>query len=139
MNSSLKQQLYLLLAWLIALIAMLVTLYMGEMMNLPICHLCWYQRICFYPLVLILGIAAYRNDKNAVLYAIPLASLGFLFAFYQYLQQMIPGFAPIGLCGIGADCSQTHMLLLGFITLPLLSLFAASLMIAALILAWKAS
>lgn len=114
----------LLLAWVIALIAMLATLFMGEFLNYPVCHLCWYQRICMYPLVVILGIAALRDDRKIHIYGIPLAIIGAVFALYQYLQQMIPGFAPIQLCGLGPSCSDVHMKLLGFITLPFLSMIA---------------
>ncbi len=111
-------------AWLIALIALLATLYSSEILSLPVCHLCWYQRTAMYPLAIILGIAAYRNDNGIKLYAIPLTLIGALFALYQYLEQMIPGFAPIGLCGSGPDCSNIHLQLWGFITFPFLSLIA---------------
>jgi len=112
------------LAWLIALISMIVTLYGSEIANLPVCHLCWYQRICVYPLVIILGIATFRDDFGAAIYGIVLAALGAFFAIYQYLEQMIPGFAPINVCTAGPDCSEIHFQLLGFITFPFLSLLA---------------
>lgn len=110
-------------AWLIALIALMVSLYASVMLQMPVCDLCWYQRICIYPLVVILGIAAYCSDVGIIKYAIPLAIIGALFALYQYLEQMIPGFAPIALCGVGGpDCSQIHFKWLGFITFPFVSL-----------------
>src|SRR3990167_9051521 len=112
------------LAWLIALIATLGSLYFSEIKLIPVCHLCWYQRICMYPLVILLGIAAYREDRSIVLYTMPLVILGLLFSSYQYVEQMIPEFAPIGLCGSGPECSAIHMEWLGFITLPFLSMIA---------------
>ncbi len=118
-----KYSLY--LAWLIALAALLVSLYFSEIQQLPVCHLCWYQRICFYPLAIILGIAAYRDDTKIAIYTLPLTIIGLLFAVYQYLEQMIPNFSPIGFCSQGADCSQIHFKLLGFITFPFLSILAA--------------
>ena len=116
-----NKQTTLLLAWLIVIIAVAGTLYGSEVIGLPICHLCWYQRICLYPLVIILGIGAFNNDSSCIRYATPLAGLGALFALYQYLEQMIPNFAPINVCGSGSNCSQIHMKLFGFVTLPLLS------------------
>ena len=130
-----RTQAYLLAAWLIAITATLGSLYSSEILNLPICHLCWYQRICIYPLSLILVIGAFRNDAAAVLYALPMTALGFIFALYQYLQQMIPGFAPIEVCGNGPHCDTIHVNLLGFITLPFLSMLAAALIAAILIMA----
>src|SRR3990167_2961185 len=108
-------------AWFIALIAMLSTLFASEILNWTVCPLCWYQRIAIYPLVILLGIAAYRNETVVIPYALPFPVIGFLFAVYQYCEQMIPGFAPIDFCKQGVDCSAIHLKLLGFITLPLLS------------------
>lgn len=125
MSHSDARQWSLFIAWLIALVSLLVTLYASHILSLPICHLCWYQRICFYPLVLILGIATFRNDGNVAIYTIPLAAVGTLFAVYQYLLQMIPNFAPINVCGLGPDCSDVHLRLFGFITYALLSVIAS--------------
>ncbi|MCX7125877.1 MAG: disulfide bond formation protein B [Gammaproteobacteria bacterium] len=109
------------LAWLIALIATLATLFASEVLHWPVCVLCWYQRIAIYPLVILLGIAAYKNEKMIIPYALPFPIIGFLFAVYQYCEQMIPGFAPISFCTQGVACSTIHLKLLGFITLPFLS------------------
>ena len=38
------------LAWLVAAVSTLGALFLGEVMNLPICVLCWYQRISMFPL-----------------------------------------------------------------------------------------
>ncbi len=110
------------IAWLIALVAMIATLFAGEIMHWPICQLCWYQRICIYPLVILLGIAAFKNEKIITPYALPFPIIGFLFAGYQYLEQMIPGFSPIDFCTQDVPCSAIHLKLLGFITLPFLSM-----------------
>lgn len=111
-------------AWLIALIAMLSTLFASIVLHWPVCVLCWYQRIAIYPLVILLGIAAFQNDKHIVPYALPFPIIGFLLAMYQYAEQMIPGFAPIELCTQDLPCSAIHMQWFGFITLPLLSAIA---------------
>lgn len=123
----------LLLAWLIALAALIATLYSSQILKMPVCVLCWYQRIALYPLTIILGIALYRDDCQIGVYTIPLAFLGAIFALYQYLMQMIPSFAPIQLCGSsGPVCSDVHFRLFGFVTYPFLSLVAC-LMIAGLL------
>jgi disulfide bond formation protein DsbB len=106
--------------WLLALVATLMSLYLSEIRLLPVCHLCWYQRICLYPIVIILGIATYRNFRGIVVYVLPFTVIGFFLAGYQYLEQMIPGFSPIKFCGMGPACSEIHVKLFGFITLPLM-------------------
>lgn len=108
-------------AWLLSLLGTLLSLFLSEMLHWPICALCWYQRICLYPLVIILGIATFRNDNKITIYTIPLTLLGIVFAGYQYLEQMIPGFSPIDVCGTGPSCSHIDWIFGGFITLPLIS------------------
>src|SRR4051794_33697473 len=95
------QKMSLFIAWIIALAATLITLYSSEILKIPVCHLCWYQRIAMYPLAVILGIAVYRDDRRIAIYAIPLLVFGALFAAYQYLQQMFPSFNPINFCQAG--------------------------------------
>ena len=121
------------IAWLVSLTAMIATLYASVVNATPVCHLCWYQRICIYPLVLIIGIACFRDDFKVWMYALPLAIIGGIFGVYQYLQQMIPGFAPIDVCGPGPSCSNIHLQWLGFITFPFLTVVAC-VVISALVL-----
>ena len=102
---------------------------------MTVCHLCWYQRICLFPQVLLLGIGAFRGETQVVIYAIAFPIIGGLFALYQYLEQMLPGFSPIKMCTVGGDCSVIHFKWLGFITFPLLSLFACVILV---ILLWLA-
>ena len=136
MSCKLSRHYSLYFAWLIALVATLVSLYFSEIVHWPVCHLCWYQRICIYPLVIILGIATYREDHRIATYAIPLAVIGLFFSAYQYAQQMIPAFAPIDFCGTtGPDCSHIHFKLWGFITFPFLSIVACVVIILLLIMA----
>ena len=52
------------LAWAMATIAMLGSLYYSEVAGFPPCEYCWYQRIAMYPLVVILGIAMVRRDYD---------------------------------------------------------------------------
>lgn len=126
-------------AWLIALIAMLMTLYSSEVALIPVCHLCWYQRICIYPLSIILAIAVFHDDRHIYIYAIPLAVVGAFFALYQYLIQMIPNWGPIEFCTAGPDCRQIYFQLFGFINYPFLSLLACLLIIFLLFLSKNSS
>ena len=128
---------YLFIAWLIALVALIATLFGSEIMHLPVCTLCWYQRIAIYPLVIILGIGAYQNDLNTVKFALPFPILGFIFAAYQYAEQMIPGFSPIKMCQQGVACSDIHIKIAGFVTLPFLSMIACLVIFFCLILSQK--
>jgi disulfide bond formation protein DsbB len=50
------------LAWLVAATATAGSLSFSEVAGFPPCDLCWYQRIAMYPLVVVLGVAAWRGS-----------------------------------------------------------------------------
>lgn len=112
---------FLFLAWLLAVIGMVISLYFGEVLGLKPCPLCWYQRIALYPLAIFLGMALYKKDENFIPYGITLASLGLLVAIYHVLVQIFPFLDLETICGRGNDCSAPIFNLFGFLTLPILS------------------
>jgi disulfide bond formation protein DsbB len=123
-------------AWLVAGASTLGALFFGEVMQLPTCVLCWYQRIFMFPLVLILPIGMFPFDRRVVRYALPLAVLGWLFAIFHLL--LIAGVVPetIKPCAQGVPCSEKVIEWFGFVTIPLLSAVAFSAIIALLLLAY---
>ncbi len=130
----------LLAAWIISLLATLGALYASEILKMPVCILCWDQRVFMFPLVILLGIATFRNDTGIAIYTIPLAALGALIALYHYLIQMIPALAPYTPCRAdanGVHCETIDWQLFGFITLPLLSMVAFIVIIILLSVAMK--
>src|SRR3989344_5573951 len=70
------------IAWTQAFIAMAGSLFFSEVMKFPPCVLCWYQRICMYPLVVILTVGILRGDKKVYLYVLPLSISGLIIAIY---------------------------------------------------------
>ncbi len=115
------------LAWTVALTATLGSLYFSEVRGFIPCVLCWYQRVLMYPLVILLGVASYHEDKSVIRYALPLSVLGGAVALYHYLLQKAPGMAGLGACGVGAPCNAQYINWLGFITIPFLALTAFTL------------
>ncbi len=71
------------LAWIIACIGTIGSLFLGEFQDREPCPLCWYQRILLFPLVIILGIAAIRHAHRIILYVLPLSLIGLILAIYQ--------------------------------------------------------
>jgi len=135
MTDELKRHWCLFLSWLVALFSLISSLYLSEIRMLPICHLCWYQRVCLYPLAILLGIATVKNDKGIVPYVLPLSLLGAFFSLIQYLEQKFH-LIPINICRAGPSCSDIHLEFFGFITLPLIS-FIVSIVISLLLLLAK--
>lgn len=122
-------------AWLIASTATLGALFFGEIMALPPCLLCWYQRIFMFPLALILPFGLAPFDPKIVRYALPLAIGGWLVAVFH--QMLVLGLVPKSLepCARGVPCSKTVIEMFGFVTIPLLSIAAFSTIIVLLVLA----
>ncbi len=108
-------------AWTVSLVGLVISFYFGEVLQIEPCRLCWYQRAALFPLVLILGIAAFRNDSKIVIYALPLAVLGGLFAIYQTLGERYPVLLNSSICGPNQECGASIFSLFGIISFPLLS------------------
>ncbi len=109
-------------AWTIALAAMVGSLFFSEVMELPPCVLCWYQRIAMYPLVVIIAVGIVTRDPLWKWYAMPLTLIGFGLAVYHNLlyYHIIP--ESITPCMEGVSCTSVQLEWLGFITIPFLSL-----------------
>jgi len=122
------------IGWLVATVSTLSALFLGEVMGYTPCVLCWYQRICMFPLVLILGAGLFPFDRNVVRYALPLALAGWLLAVFHWAvaSGLVPESATP--CSQGVPCSVELISWFGFLTLPLLSVLAFSTLIALLLL-----
>jgi disulfide bond formation protein DsbB len=119
-------------AWLIAAAATLGALFFGEVMKLPPCTLCWYQRIFMFPLALILPLGLFPLDRKVIRYGLALAVPGALIAVFHLL--LVAGVVPESLkpCTQGVPCSETVIEWFGFLTIPLLSAVAFGTIIALL-------
>jgi disulfide bond formation protein DsbB len=121
-------------AFVVAGLAMAGSLYFSEIAHFEPCRLCWYQRIAMYPLVVILGIAAWRGDVGVRRYAVPLAAIGALIATYHYALEWFPSLDS-GVCSATTPCTAVWFRELGFVSLPYLALSAFLLILALLWLA----
>ncbi len=110
------------LAWITTLLAAAGSLYFSEIRDFPPCVLCWYQRICMYPLVAILAVGILRRDSNVAYYVLPLSLAGLAISIYHNLlyYNIIPESAAP--CVAGISCTTVYIEWFGFITIPLLSL-----------------
>ena len=114
----------LLVALIQAIIASMGSLFFSLVLNFTPCTLCWYQRICMYPLVVILAVAILKKDKHVPLYILPLSLTGLLFS----VDHNLLGYGVIVensfYCLPGTSCATPPAMWLGFITIPLLSFVA---------------
>lgn len=129
---------WLLLAWLVALAATLGALFMGEVMGMTPCVLCWYQRVFMFPLAILLGVATFLDDRRGALYALWLAVPGLSVAGYHTL--LVAGWVPKAWvpCGPGVSCANQRLdLFNGAVQIPWLSLAAFAALVLLLSLYWR--
>jgi disulfide bond formation protein DsbB len=109
------------IAFLVATVALLGSLYFSEVANYVPCRLCWFQRIAMYPLAVILLVAAIRRDRGVRWYAIPLAGIGACVSIYHYLVEWHPQLEGDA-CDPSNPCSLVWFREFGFVTLALMAL-----------------
>jgi disulfide bond formation protein DsbB len=124
-------------AWLVATIATLGSLFFSEVMEYPPCILCWYQRILMYPLVIIFLVGLFPLDKNIFKYSVPFVMLGWLTALYHNLLQYEIISKSMTPCTQGIPCSTKYVNFFGFISIPMLSFIAFSIILTLLFLFLK--
>lgn len=71
------------LPWLVACVAMVFSLFYSQVKHEQPCTLCWYQRMSIFPLVIILGIAAFRDAYKIILYILPITLIGLVIASFH--------------------------------------------------------
>jgi disulfide bond formation protein DsbB len=120
--------------WVIALLSTVGSLFFSEVMGIPPCALCWYQRIAIYPLVFIIGTGIILRDGRMKYYALPLCVAGLAVSVYHNL--LYYGIIPesIAPCTQGVPCTQRQIEWLGFVTIPLMGLAAFIALCACLLL-----
>lgn len=113
-----------LVAWAIAIISTVVSLYMSEVLHWPPCVLCWYQRICMYPLAAILAVGVVYKDRMIARYVLPLSLVGLAIALFHSLLQwkILPD--SVAPCVSGISCTTLFTNWFGFVTIPFMSLLA---------------
>ena len=113
-------------AWIVATGATITSLFFSEIVQVPVCELCWYQRTVMYPLVPILALGLFPHDPKVVRYGLPLVAIGWLTALYHVL--LVAGIIPESAqpCVQGIPCSETHLVLLG-LNIPTMSLLTFTL------------
>lgn len=105
-------------------VAMAGSLFFSEVMALPPCVLCWYQRIAMYPIVILTAIGIIRNDRKTYISVLALSVPGLVISIYHnllYWKILPESVAP---CKLGISCTTKFFEWFGFITIPFMALTA---------------
>ena len=123
------------MGWLLVSVSTTISLFFSSVLEYEPCVLCWYQRICLFPMVFILAAGLFPTfDKSVIKYALPLSIAGGLTAFYHTL--LYAGIIPESIqpCSQGVSCTEKYFELFGFVSIPMLSFIAFSTLIALLLI-----
>lgn len=112
---------FLYFAWVVSLAGFVTSVYFGEVLNYHPCNLCWYQRICLFPLAYLLGVAVYTENLKLARYCLPISILGAVVALYHSMGQWFPTLESSRICGYHDECSAPIFSFFG-ITFPIFSL-----------------
>lgn len=128
------QKYYLNLIFIITFMGVFGSLYYSEVMGLPPCLLCWYQRIFLYPMFFISAAAIAFSEKVSPKILMVLSVPGMLLGLYQYGMQKFGLGSGFISCSSDNPCSAIDLEYLGFITIPFLSFVAFAVINAILII-----
>jgi len=123
------------MAFVVALVGTAGSLYFSEVAHFVPCQLCWFQRICLYPLTILLGIAAWRRDAGIRTYVIVQAAIGLAIAAYHSWIQAFPPVGGSSFCTAAAPCTERYVWQFGFVSLPFMAFCAFAAIITAMVLA----
>jgi disulfide bond formation protein DsbB len=124
------------LGFLVAAVATGGSLFFSEIAHYTPCELCWYERICMYPLAIVLLLLALANDYRAARYLLPLPIVGGVLASYHVLvERGVVSQTKDCVLSAPGGCATKWVDELGYVTIPVLTLTAFALVLGFLLLA----
>jgi disulfide bond formation protein DsbB len=123
------------LAFVVAAIATGGSLFFSEIAHFVPCELCWFQRICMYPLSITTLLAALANDRRAARYLLPLPLVGAgVSAYHLLVENGVVKQAQACLISAPGGCATKWINEFGYMTIPTLALTGFALCFAFLLL-----
>jgi disulfide bond formation protein DsbB len=99
------------------------SLFFSEIAHFVPCELCWYQRICMYPLSIITLLAAIRGDFRIARYLLPLPLVGAGVSVYHLLvENAVVGQSTACVVSAPGGCATKWINEFGYMTIPTLAL-----------------
>ncbi len=120
-------------AWAVAAVTTMGSLYYSQVAHYVPCELCWYQRICMYPLAIVLLVAAVARDHRAWRYVVGPAAIGVVIAAYHTQLQAYPEQRTF--CSTLNPCTTRYVWEFGFVSLPFMALAAFTFIIVMMLVA----
>jgi disulfide bond formation protein DsbB len=121
-------------AFVVAAIATGGSLFFSQVAGYIPCEMCWFQRICMYPLSILTLFMAWHGDNRASRYLLPFPLVGAGVSVYHILIENHVVATPPQ-CQVAAGCTVKWIDYFGYMTIPTLALTAFVLLIGFLALA----
>ena len=116
------------LAFLVSATATAGSLFFSEVAHFVPCELCWFQRVCMYPLAVTTLLAALFNDHRAARYLLPLPVIGAGVSVYHLLiENHVVEQARACVVSAPGGCATKWIDEFGYMTIPTLALTAFAL------------
>src|SRR5215467_1610602 len=122
-------------AFVVAAIATGGSLFFSQIAGFIPCEMCWFQRICMYPLSILTLWMAWNNDNRASRYLLPLPIVGACVSIYHILIENHWTGEPAACTAGGTGCAFKWINEFGYMTIPTLALTGFLLLIGFLVLA----
>lgn len=128
MQKLIKLQYVTITLW-VSLAAVLGSFYFSEVLNLPPCKACWYQRVFTIAMLLVSIVAKFTKEVKAYTMLLVLAIPGWIIALFQTLdEQLGTNLLRIVNCS-NTECTDVTFKLLGVFSIPMLALIMFTLLI----------
>jgi disulfide bond formation protein DsbB len=123
-------------AFVVAAIATGGSLFFSQVAGYVPCELCWFQRICMYPLSLLTLFLAVHRDNRAARYLLPFPVIGACISVYHLLvENKVVEQTSQCLVSAPGGCATKWINEFGYMTIPTLALTGFVLLIEFLVLA----
>ena len=107
----------------VAAIATGGSLFFSEIAHFVPCELCWFERICLFPLSIITLLAALANDFRVARYLLPLPLAGGGVSIYHLLvERGVVGQSSACLVSAPGGCATRWIDEFGYVTIPAIAL-----------------
>ena len=118
-------------AFVVAAVATGGSLFFSEVAHFVPCELCWFQRICMYPLSIVTLLAALAGEHRIARYLLPLPLVGAGVSVYHLLvENGVVAQAKECLASAPGGCATKWINEFGYMTIPTLALTGFVLLIA---------
>ncbi len=114
----------LVLGLMVALGAVMGSLFYSEVVGYEACILCWWQRLFLYPNLVLFSVALWKSDRGVFSYSAPLALCASIVALYHSYVYW-GGESLLPCTALGGACSKIYVMEFGYITIPSMSLTVA--------------